>query len=1119
MLEILAGRSGSGKTREMYLQMEQCLKAGEENLILLVPEQYTLEAEKELMEVLDLRGFFQLEVLGFNRLMDDLVNTSLEPDKTVITETGKGMILKRILREEKESLLAFGSMVDKSGFVEELGNAFRSFKENMVEPRMLQQFVDDGGKTGMLERKVLDMVRIFQGYQQYMEKGYTDNEQKIQDAINLVGSSPRIRESRVWIHGFHTFTLQMFHFIKALAQQAKSVVVTLDVNGEEDAWDEEIFQINRKTLDTFRSMWEEKLRVRFFSPQETGESPLEHLRREFFSYPYKKWTQEVSRIHVLETQNVYQEIDFAVKEVAALVRDKGWSYKDVGIVVNDLNGYGFPIQRTMEEYGIPCFLDAKRSMADKPLCLFVVSSLQVLVKNYRYEDVFSMLKTGFSALGPDEWEALENYCLQFGIRGGQWKSAFHKSNPQTDTSLEVLNEYRERITGSLEKLKRKVKDTPTFSSMARALYDYLEENRSMEKTRELASELQRKGDLEHASENSQVFNRVMELLDELVEVFGDEKTDLKEFSEVLKQGISASQLGILPASGDEVIIGDVKRTRQRSLSAVFVLGVNEGILPGEGEKVGLFTNQEGKRLEEARIPVFRDPTYQGIQEKYLFHLLLSKPAEKIYFSCAQADFEGNTMRPSFYMKRLMELFPGIAIDAGKQDAMSWITNARGTLRPMIAHLRQSIDNGSFEADSHWKSVFQWYMGQEAWQSKMEQLMHAVAYTNKVDRLPKNLIHALYGKTIKSSVTSLETYGQCPFRYFVRYGLKPERRPIYEVSIPDMGELLHDSLQEYTKKLQGEKRDWTEVKEEEQAHICSAIVESKIRGYREGVFASKGRYQYLAYYLNRLLVRAVQVLTYHMSKGSFRLEKSEAAFGENREFAPVVFHYDDDVRMVLEGRIDRVDVFRSGDETFIKIIDYKTGEKTLELKDVYYGLTLQLLVYLQVCLENRKDSSPAGAFYFKLDDPMIKGFSFESENIENKIKDKLRLLGLLVKKMEVVGALDRDIDQKPGDSDVVYCKVKKDGDFGKGTRGLIDEKVFDRILSHTMDMAKSMGRGIVEGHIAVSPVKNDGKAACRFCDYKTVYQFDELFKENRYRIRRKMKDEEVVNRLMGGSEDE
>ncbi|QSX07516.1 helicase-exonuclease AddAB subunit AddB [Alkalibacter rhizosphaerae] len=1118
MLKILAGRNDSGKTKEMYRQIKDALQGGEENLIVLVPEQYTLEAEKELMEVLELQGFFQLEVMGFNRLVDDLLDTALEREKTIVTATGKRMILKRILKEEKKELQVFGSMIDKSGFIEEVENVLQNFKENMVEPEGLRGFARGYEGTGMLEKKVGDMVRIYEAYQRYLEKGYTDNEHRIAEGIEAVSQSLRIKGSRIWIHGFHTFTKQLVHFIKALSDHAQGVVLTLDLDVDDDAPDKEVFGINRKTLQTFRELWADELEVELFSSQRSSKKDLDHLKQEFFAYPYGKWTEEVDGIRVLESQNVYREIDHAVKEIAVLAREKGWSYKDMGVVVNDLSSYGFAIQRTMEEYGIPCFLDAKRSMADKPLGLFVVSSLQVLVRNYRYEDVFSMLKTGFSNLEEGEWESLENYCLQFGIRGSQWKTPFHKCNNKTLLPLEELDLLREKVVEPLERLRSRVRQAPTFASIAKALYGYLEENRVVEKTQALTAALQQHGDLEHGAENNQVFNRIMELLDELVEVFGEEKTTLREFAEILKEGVAASELGVLPASGDEVLIGDVKRSRQGSLAALFILGVNEGILPGEGETIGIFTTREGKVLEDGGIPLFQDHTYQAIQEKYLFQTLLSKGEERIYFSCAQADFEGSAMRPSFYMKRLKELFPRLESGRDEEDALDWITNARGTLRPMVAHFRHAMDQGG-KGDPVWEETYRWYASQEEWKDRLDQLTGAMTYANKVDKLDRDQVEGLYGKTIKNSVTSLETYGQCPFRYFVRYGLHPAQRPVYEVSIPDMGELLHDSLQEYTRRLQGEGTPWEDVEEEARIGMCGAIVEEKIQMYKEGVFASKGRYQYLAYYLNRLMIRAVNTLTYHMSKGAFRLEKAEAAFGEDREYSPVVFTYDEDIRMVLEGRIDRMDVLRQDDGVYVKIIDYKTGEKTLELKDVYYGLTLQLLMYLQVCLESIPQAMPAGAFYFKLDDPMIQAYSHEREEMDRKITSRLRLLGLLVKKMEVVTAMDKGLEEDTGDSDVVRLKIKKDGDFGKSSKGLVEAAVFDRLLEHTMDVARKMGKEIIQGNIAVSPVKNDGKPACRFCPYKTICQFDDQFEGNRYRIRGKLKDEEVVNRLMGGRSDE
>lgn len=1118
MLEVLAGRSGSDKTKELYRQIKTCLDRGEDHLFLLVPEQYTLEAEKELMEVLELQGFFQVEVLGFSRFIDGLVNRALEREKTVVTATGKRMILKHILRDKEEELQAFGNLVRKPGFAAEVENVLQGFKENMVEPEDLRRFARQSPKQGPLERKVLDMASVYEAYEAFLDRGYTDNEHVIADATGQIALSSDIPKSKIWIHGFHTFTKQLIHLIQALADHALHVCVTLDLNVEEDSPDSEIFAINRKTLHAFQELWAEGISLKTFPEGEQPETEIHHLSREFFSYPYKKWQGAPSTLQVLESQNVYREMEHAAREMVTLVRQEGWTYRDMAVVVNDLETYGFPVQRTLEEFGIPYFIDEKRSMGDKPLGLFVRSSLQALVHNYRYEDVFSMVKTGFSLLEEEEGEALENYCLQFGIRGSQWKGNFYKTKDPMVLSLDALNELRSKLVEPLETFREKIKHHPTFAAMAKALYEYLEDNRCLEKTRLLAVRLQEEGHGEQASENNQVFNRVVELLDELVEVFGDEKTTLREFADLFIEGITASELGVLPGSEDVVLVGDVKRTRQGNLKGLFLLGVNEGILPGEGEVLGIFTNLESRKLEEARLPLFQDREYLTVQEQYLFQQLLSKEPERIYFSCAQSDFEGGALRPSPYLKRILELFPDLVIQRDHQEADYWITNARGTLRPMIAGFRKAIDLGHLEQTEPWQEAFSWYESQEDWQETMDYVADALVFTNHLEPLTPKQVRELYGTTIRNSVTSLETYGQCPFRYYVRYGLRPGERPVYEVSIPDMGELLHDSLQQYTRWMEEKNIPWNQVEEEERIAVCSAIVEEKIQNYKDGVFASKGRYRYLGYYLNRLMLRAVNVLTYHMGKGAFRLEKAEASFGENREFPPVRFEYED-ISMVLEGRIDRVDVYRKDQEVYVKIIDYKSGEKVLDLKDVYYGLTLQLLVYLQVCLQSMPGSKPAGAFYFKLDDPLIEGFSYEKDLMEQKIRNSLRLSGVLVRELDVAYALDKDLEENPGDSDVMTWGLKKDGDFKQSGKGLLEEAVFHKVLEHTMNTARKMGEEIVSGNMKVAPVKNKGKSPCRYCKYGTICQFDEGFEGNPYRVRRGLKEQEVVEILMGGTDNE
>ncbi|MBF7096020.1 PD-(D/E)XK nuclease family protein [Alkalibacter mobilis] len=1111
MLEILIGKNGSGKIKEMYKQIRESLNNGEENLMLIVPDQYTLEAEKELMETLELQGVFRLEVISFSRLVENLSDESFEPEKAVVTSTGKKMIIKKILRNLKDDLKIFGAMTNKNGFVDDVENMIRTFKENMIEIESVPGIDENSDPTGILDRKLHDMHMIMNAYEKYLGNGFIDTEGKINKAIEKAKGSEYIKKSKIWINGFHTFTGQINELIITLAMNAKKVSVILDLYGDESDPTREIYEINKNTLEKFKNAQVE-IKIGAFESENTKLTDINHLKNEFFSYPFAKYSEKPENIKLTQSQNVYREIDNVCTEITRLTRDQGYKYKDIGVISNDLTGYGFLIKRTFEEYGMSCFLDVKRSVSDKPLSLFIASSLKSLANNFRYDDVFSMIKSGFTKLTWDRYEILENYCLRFGIKGKQWLEDFYKNDSKMSYDLEELNQMRKEVITPLETFREKIKKNPTYAHITTALFEYMEENKCMEKTNALSSDLVESGDLEHSAENKQIFNKIIDLMDEIVEIFGNEKTGIKEYTDVISSGLESAELGILPSYSDEIVVGDVKRSRQNSIKVLFIVGLNEGVLPGEISEGGLFTSLEMKEMEEkGKVNMRDDRRYQSVQERYLFNLLLGQVENKIYFSYPLADFEGNSLRPSSFAERIEEIFPEAVIEADFEEDLDLISNQEGSFRHMVAYYRKAVDSNEDPSNAYWDQVYKWYAENPAWTAITSKITDAMTWENRVPDLTEKQIKNIYGKKLKNSVTGLETYAQCPFKYFVRYGLKPRERKIYEVSIPDMGQLLHDAIQQYSEKLEELDIRWVDVEEDLRRNLCRQILAEKTESYKEGVFLSSGRYKYLGDYLARLMDRAIETLTYHLSKGEFEILKTEASFGENQSLKEVNFSYDRNMQMVLEGRIDRVDVYRDGDKTYVKIIDYKTGEKSFDLKDVYYGLSLQLLIYLGVCLEIDRGYLPAGAFYFKLDDPMIRASKEDMEDINKKIRKVLRLKGLLLKEIHVARAMDKNLE----DEDVINCKIKKDGDFAKSNKGLIEEDVFKGLVEHALKSAEIMGKEIVNGNIAIEPVKNGSREACLYCEYKTICQFDKKFGGNNFRYKKALKDSEVVEMILGG----
>ncbi|NTW71530.1 MAG: helicase-exonuclease AddAB subunit AddB [Eubacteriaceae bacterium] len=1119
MIAIVAGKSKTGKTTLIHSEIKRCLDRNEDHLILIVPEQYTLEAEKELIASLDLDGLLNIEVLSFSRLIDRILNECGGAVRTVISGTGKLMILKKILKDKEDEFVAFSGMSDKKGLIEDVENVIKILRENMISPEALNDAVKSGKAETILDRKLHDINIIYDSFSRWLEKGYTDTEDKINMACEKIKESAFIRSSTIWIDGFHTYTKQIYDLISELSKNAKAVTVSVTVNFSQEDRDRELFEINQNTFEELKKISGDAPDIKFLKEISIQTKDMKHLKEEFFSYPYEKYNSDPPNIQLIQSGNVYSEMDDLCINILKMVREKGCKWKDICVIANSLEKYSFLLKRTMEEYGIPHFVDIKRPISDKPLSLYIINTLRILGYNYRYEDIFSLIKTGMAGLDTEEYEMLENYALRYGIRGRQWKEEFYKTSGEEICNLEKLNRFRNTIVQPIQRLHESIKENPTYIGIVKSLYEYMTFTDCQQKVDNLSKKLVEDGKLEYASENTQIYNVFMDLFDEIAEIFGEQKVGIAEFTSVIETGLEGIELAIIPSSVDEVMVGDIKRTRSSGIKVLFVVGVNEGILPSEGGTKGLFSSSEtGILARDKELVINDDRFYHSVQERYLFSELLNKAKDQIIFSYSLADYEGSILRPSSYIKRLLEVFPEIEVKTDYQDSLEMVTNPEGTIRHMISHYRKGFDEGFVSDDAAWDAVYSWYHNNPEWKEKIETIKAAMAYTNKGSVLSKNQVKGLYSERIINSVTSLETYAQCPFRYFVRFGIKAEERKVYEISIPDIGQILHDGIHDYGKRLNEAGQEWWEITDEEITSICSEIIETSTAGFKEGVFLSTGRYKYLTDYLKRLLTRAIRTLTYQLKKGEFKIAESELGFGDGEKIPALEFDLSEDISLALAGRIDRLDVFEKDGKSYLKIIDYKTGEKNLSLTDIYYGLSLQLMVYMSVCIwyEKSKDHTalPAGVFYFKLDDPMINSRSSEVDEIASRINKILKLRGLILKDTNIIQAIDRDAQE----SDVINCRIKKNGDIS-ASKGMIEGHVFDTLLNHSIKKIKEMGENIAAGDIEILPVKSGRQTACGYCLYKNICQFDQKFSDNRYALRRNMNDEEVVEKLLKGEANE
>ncbi|MDD3364993.1 MAG: PD-(D/E)XK nuclease family protein, partial [Syntrophomonas sp.] len=759
----------------------------------------------------------------------------------------------------------------------------------------------------------------------------------------------------------------------------------------------------------------------------------------------------------------------------------------------------------------------KRDIMNNPLIQLILSSLEVIRRGYRYEDVFRFFKTGFSGLTDDDIEKLENFVLRYGIQGQHWKEEFYLDQHEP---LEELNRWRETFIIPLQKLEKQVKGKNSITYITKAFYEYLEDIGVRGRLEEWIEKLNGLSRYELVHENTQIWNIVLEILDQMVEIMGDQEVNIKEYLRILEAGFLSQEVGIIPTTIDQVLVGNIQRSKSHDIRGLLVVGVNDGILPSGQEEEGILSEAEKELLMDKGLDLGFDLNHKFTEEKFLIYTALTKPSEYLGLSLAMADMEGKALRPSLLIDRCQKLFPSLKLESdvlnNRQHELHKVSTPNSSFKYLVENLRLSLDGKASE--DFWWDVYGWYYGQEAWQEQLSSVIDGLFHHNQTSFIGSENARRLYHLPLHSTVSRVEQFVSCPFAHFVRYGLKPQERKIFAVGAPDVGELFHNCLQSFALKLRDEHINWSELQRVECESIMDGIMDEMAPAHGHGVFASTHRYQYLMKRLKRISRRAVWTLTTHLQHGDFKPLDYEVSFGPGCPFPAIKIELGNGEIFHLVGRIDRVDLLDEEDGTFVKIIDYKSGNQKFSLSDVYYGLSLQLMIYLQAVLAStqqlkRQQMIPAGIFYFKIDDPLINTESKVVETIEKEIAKKLKMTGLALEDVRLVRQLDREIGKS---SEIIPVALTKDEGFTKNSSVLAQED-FMALIFHVEGLLQEIGREIMRGKVKIEPINDSRRNACAFCPYRAFCQFDRLLEDNNYRNIRPLKDEEVITRIRGTKE--
>lgn len=1101
MIRYILGKSNSGKSKFIHQMIDQKLS---EKQLLIVPEQYTLQAEVELIQDLNRDGIMNIEVMSFNRFCTQVISETGALKETEINSLGKAMVLRSILDEHHEELLVFGDISRKKGFVEKLSTLMSEMKRVGIEAEDLNKKLLSSDMNLLVDRKLKDVALILEYYQTFMAKGYFDEEDKLSAVINRLDSSQLLKCTSVYFDGFDSFSNQEYMLMEEMMRLAKECTFALTLEH-----DNPIFEPVIKTFKKIRKVVD-RLGLEELKKELVGHSKyedLEALRREFFSYPYTPYDSSLEHIHLHMNNNVYDEVENIAKDICRQIRS-GSRYKELAVVTGNIEGYTSIIKRIFSEYNIPYFIDDKVSIMNHPIIKFILSSLYCLNSGFKKEDVLKVIKTGLTDVDEKNIPLFENYVLKRGLRGNRWLEPFED---------EVLEIERDKLIQPLMHLKDNFSSKKTIGEMTKVLFDYLILAKIPEKIEIWIEYLHSENALDKIQESTQIWNMIIEIFDQLVELEGDDVKTIKEYLRILEAGFTEVSLGLIPPSIDQVVIGSIERSKSKTTKGLYVLGLNDGVIPKKYSDEGILLDDEKQLLKEEGLDLETDAASIMARDYFSTYVAFSKATEFIHLNFSLADYQGKALRPSIYIDKLHRVFPKLEMSSHviENQSPTDAFNPYSHYNLLTEKLRRYADD--YVIDDAWLSVLAWYHTQDGWHGKTNRLSGALFYDNQVNQISKKYSKALYDLPLTSSVSRLERYERCPFSHFVHYGLKPQKREEYEIRLPDIGSLFHKTLECFDAKMKTNHMDWQSISREQTFIMIEDIVDELVSDYNSKIFESSYRYQYLIKKLKRVGKRAAWTLVTQVKQGEFVPYAHEISFstkGFEQSVPPIIIELSNGDRMMLEGQIDRVDLFDLDGKKYIKVIDYKSGKKKFSLSEVYQGLQLQLMVYLDAILENsdffREDELyPAGVFYFKIDDPILESEILKGEMTESEILKALKMDGLLLEDLSIAAAMDKNIHENRK-SNVIPFELKKDDSISSRSKvAKADE--FLSLVEYVKEIIKEIGDQISDGVTKIDPIKLGTMTGCQSCDYQSICQFDQSF-GNRYKYLKNYKDDEVLEAI-------
>jgi len=1154
-LQIITGGSGYGKSKKVCdLILAESEKNPKKNYFVIVPDQFTMQTQMDYVLASRHGGIMNIDILSFSRLAHRIFEETGGNRKPVLDDTGKSLILRKIAGEIKEQVPVIGSNLNKQGYVHEVKSAISEFMQYGIGEKELDEMITYAKSRGALHYKLKDLQVLYKAFRAYIKDHYITTEESMDILAEELYKSKLIPGSVVVFDGFTGFTPIQEKVIGTLMKLCEQVIITVTMDGKEYAAapgkaghkesgactgtaDEHLFSFADKTVRRLIKLADEyQIEVlpicnltenwRF-----TDNLQLAHLEEHLFRYPVVSYEKEAKEdgsklldieekcIQISAHKDMQEEVRYLCRQIRKVLNETGCAYRDIAVIAGDLSAYESEIEEEFIRYEIPFFMDKTRNILLNPVIEFIKSALSILTENFSYESVFHYLRSGLADFTQEEIDDLENYVLEMGIRGRYaWTHMFvgrtlamkkmdaraesaedsktlEESDSRITTAglLEYLNELRLRLLQQMESVLE-VKSNIQVKDMVLRLYHFMTQNQIEQKLHGYAAFFEERKEDARAKEYQQIYRLIMELLEQIMELIGEETMELSEFADILDAGFAEIEVGIIPRSVDRIIVGDIERTRLKPVKYLFFVGVNDGNIPAKSNKGGIISDIDREFLKGSNQELAPSPRDQMYIQKYYLYLNMTKPSQGLFLSYSAMDSQGAAIRPSYLIGMMKKLFPNCEVKNATGKAVLQIGNLLEAKEAFCLLLRRYAE-GTISVEE--REAFMQLLSLLKRESTDKWLIeHWVenAYKVKTDsRISQAAAGLLYGDTILSSISRMEKYASCAYSYFLEYGLSLKERELYGFESKDMGTIFHGVLEHFSGKLMEKQYTWMDFPEEEGREMVASSMEEVCMEYTDALLYDNALNRYTMKKMESILQKCVSNISYQLKKGRFVPKEYEVSFHvvENLRDLDVSLSAQDKMRLV--GRIDRMDTCEKDDKVFVKIVDYKSGNKNFDLAAFYHGTQLQLVVYMNEALKRAETLHPgkqavsAAMLYYHVDDPLVEGASKMSpEMINGKVKEALRMKGIINMDGDILEALDTSKSSK---SDCVTLDYDSKGGLKSTTSAYTDEQM--KLLSDYASYSlKTMGVKIKKGEIPLNPYTGGNMDSCTYCAYKEVCGFDE-----------------------------